>query len=113
MCAKLSARAHLCAHMTSNLTNAQCVNHIWDGAGIGKSLAFKLASQKLNVVLVALNDDLLKATFAEIKDKFPDRQFRMVSCCQEVRQELQLSVHTIKVAPHTCVVATSMDACTT
>ncbi|MEW5298338.1 MAG: hypothetical protein WDW38_000928 [Sanguina aurantia] len=47
-------------------------------SGIGKSLAFKLASQKLNVVLVALKDDLLKATFAEIKDKFPDRQFRMV-----------------------------------
>ncbi len=45
-------------------------------AGIGKSLAIKLASQGLNVVLVALQDGLLDATFAELKIQFPQQSFR-------------------------------------
>lgn len=47
-------------------------------SGIGKSIAFKLARQGLNVVLVALGDNLLDATFDEIKTAFPKQQFRKV-----------------------------------
>lgn len=47
-------------------------------AGIGKSLARKLAAQGANVVLVALDDDLLAATAAELAAEFPDRDFRAV-----------------------------------
>jgi hypothetical protein len=43
--------------------------------GIGKSLADKLAKQKLNVVLVALDDAHLENTFQELKKKYPEQQF--------------------------------------
>mmetsp|Transcript_9554 Transcript_9554/g.11126 ORF Transcript_9554/g.11126 Transcript_9554/m.11126 type:complete len:191 (-) Transcript_9554:543-1115(-) len=48
------------------------------GSGIGKALAFKLASQGLNVVLVSLDDDCLKQTMKEIKDHYPELEFRSV-----------------------------------
>lgn len=48
------------------------------GSGIGKSLAFKLASQGLNVVIVSIDDDLLKTTMKEIKAAYPDLEFRSV-----------------------------------
>ena len=48
------------------------------GSGIGKSLAFKLASQGLNVVVVSLDDDFLKATMQELKEAYPKQQFRSV-----------------------------------
>jgi len=48
------------------------------GSGIGKSLAFKLASQGLNVVLVSIDDDFLKATMKEIKAAYPKLEFRSV-----------------------------------
>jgi short-subunit dehydrogenase len=48
------------------------------GSGIGKALAFKLAEQGLNVVLVSLDDNYLKATMIEIKEAFPKQQFRSV-----------------------------------
>ena len=48
------------------------------GSGIGKALAFKLASQGLNVVLVSLDDDMLKVTMKEIKEAYPDLEFRSV-----------------------------------
>jgi short-subunit dehydrogenase len=44
--------------------------------GIGKSIAFKLARQGLNVVLVALGDDLLDSSVQEIQTAFPTLQFR-------------------------------------
>ena len=50
------------------------------GSGIGKALAFKLASQGLNVVLVSLGDDHLKNTLKQLKDKYPDLEFRAVGC---------------------------------
>ena len=50
------------------------------GSGIGKSLAFKLASQGLNVVVVSLDDDFLKETIKQLKEKYPDLQFRAVGC---------------------------------
>lgn len=50
------------------------------GSGIGKALAFKLASQGLNVVLVSLDDDHLKNTMKQLKKKFPDLEFRAVGC---------------------------------
>jgi len=47
-------------------------------SGIGKSLAEALAAQELNVVLVALDDNLLKETFEELKKKYPKVEFRSV-----------------------------------
>lgn len=46
--------------------------------GIGRSIVEKLASQEINVVLVALEDDFLKNFFSEIKKKYPKLQFRSV-----------------------------------
>eukprot|EP00197_Chlamydomonas_leiostraca_P006432 CAMPEP_0202868676 /NCGR_PEP_ID=MMETSP1391-20130828/11011_1 /ASSEMBLY_ACC=CAM_ASM_000867 /TAXON_ID=1034604 /ORGANISM="Chlamydomonas leiostraca, Strain SAG 11-49" /LENGTH=323 /DNA_ID=CAMNT_0049548873 /DNA_START=10 /DNA_END=981 /DNA_ORIENTATION=+ len=48
-------------------------------SGIGKSIAFKLARQGLNVVLVAIGDKLLDDTYDEIQSAFPKQQFRKVS----------------------------------
>ncbi|KAL7495588.1 hypothetical protein ACHAWT_009583 [Skeletonema menzelii] len=48
------------------------------GSGIGKAMAFKLASQGLNVVLVSLDDDHLKNTVKQLKEKFPQLEFRSV-----------------------------------
>jgi len=47
-------------------------------SGIGKALAEALAAQELNVVLAALDDDLLRNTFAELKAKYPRVEFRCV-----------------------------------
>jgi short-subunit dehydrogenase len=48
------------------------------GSGIGKALAFKLASQGLNVILVSLDDPCLKATMKELMETFPKQKFRSV-----------------------------------
>lgn len=48
------------------------------GSGIGKALAFKLASQGLNVVLVSLDDDYLAQTMKELKKEYPSLEFRSV-----------------------------------
>jgi len=48
------------------------------GSGIGKALAFKLATQGLNVVLVSLDDEYLKATIKELKESYPDLEFRCI-----------------------------------
>jgi len=48
------------------------------GSGIGKAIAFKLASQGLNVVLVSLDDEHLKNTMKQLKEKFPQQEFRSV-----------------------------------
>ena len=45
-------------------------------SGIGKSIAKALARQGINCVLVALDDDLLGATFAELSKAFPGVSFR-------------------------------------
>lgn len=45
-------------------------------SGIGKALSEKLAAQGINVVLVALDDDLLRKTTAELEGRFPTRRFR-------------------------------------
>ena len=47
-------------------------------SGIGKAIAERLAAQNINVVLVALDDDLLKNTSAELANRFPKLQFRAV-----------------------------------
>jgi len=47
-------------------------------AGIGKSIARKLAGQGLNVVLVALQDELLDGTTRELKKAFPKILLRKV-----------------------------------
>lgn len=48
------------------------------GSGIGKALAFKLASQGLNVVIVSLDDKFLTETMDEIQAAYPKQQFRSV-----------------------------------
>lgn len=48
------------------------------GSGIGKALAFKLASQGLNVVLVSLDDEHLSNTVKQLKEKYPQLEFRSV-----------------------------------
>lgn len=50
------------------------------GSGIGKALAFKLASQGLNVVVVSLDEPVLKQTMKELKEAYPDLEFRCVPC---------------------------------
>lgn len=58
--------------------NAQWAVVTGASSGIGKALTEKLAGQGINVVLVALDDGLLKSTFEELQKKFPNRQFRKV-----------------------------------
>lgn len=48
------------------------------GTGIGKSIAFKLAEQGLNVVVVSLDDDFLKETMKQLETSFPKQSFRSV-----------------------------------
>jgi short-subunit dehydrogenase len=48
------------------------------GSGIGRSIAFKLASQGLNVVLVSLDDDCLKGTTQDLSRQYPKLSFRPV-----------------------------------
>jgi short-subunit dehydrogenase len=50
------------------------------GSGIGKALAFKLASQGLNVVLVSLDDEHLKSTLKQLRKEYPALEFRAVGC---------------------------------
>jgi len=47
-------------------------------SGIGKALVERLAKQKLNVVIVALDDDLLKNFHKEISETYPNQKFRAV-----------------------------------
>ena len=47
-------------------------------SGIGKALTVSLAGQGINVVLVALEDELLNTTYSELRKQFPERQFRKV-----------------------------------
>jgi short-subunit dehydrogenase len=49
-------------------------------SGIGKAIVEKLCGQGINVVLVALDDKLLAATFAEMQERFPNLQFRKLGC---------------------------------
>ncbi len=48
------------------------------GSGIGRSLVEALAMQGLNVVIVSLDDDLLRDTVGTMKASFPKQQFRSV-----------------------------------
>jgi len=48
------------------------------GSGIGRALSFKLARQGLNVVIVSLDDDYLKGTTKQLKESFPDLEFRSI-----------------------------------
>lgn len=47
-------------------------------AGIGKSIAKRLAQQGLSVVLVALPNSDLDATFEELSTEYPRVEFRKV-----------------------------------
>lgn len=50
------------------------------GSGIGKAIAFKLAKQGLNVVIVSLDDDILKETMKQLKEAYPKQEFKSVGC---------------------------------
>jgi len=47
-------------------------------SGIGRSLVERLAKQKLNVVIIALDDDLLRNFHKEISETYPNQKFRAV-----------------------------------
>ena len=63
-------------------------------SGIGKSLSEKLASQGISVVLVALDDDLLRDTTAQLCAKYPTVQFR--SCGVNLGDSTGAYMDTIK-----------------
>lgn len=48
-------------------------------SGIGKALATKLAKQGINVVVVALGDNMLESAMADLQATFPSLEFRKVS----------------------------------
>ena len=52
--------------------NAQWALVTGGSSGIGKALCIRLLSQGLNVVIAALDDDLLKKTTAELKKAYPN-----------------------------------------
>jgi short chain dehydrogenase len=46
--------------------------------GIGRAIVEKLADQDINVVMVALDDDLMNKTHKEMEDQYPNLEFRKV-----------------------------------
>lgn len=71
--------SRVCIHKLAFVTYCSTLNLLWYcSAGIGKSLAKKLASQGINVILVALHDNLLDATHAELQQAYPVLKFRKV-----------------------------------
>lgn len=61
------------------MSNRDLIRLIADCAGIGLALTKKLARQGLNVVVVALNDQLLHNAFEELKLQHPTVSFKKVS----------------------------------
>ena len=49
-------------------------------SGIGKSIVERLAEQGINVVLVALDDDVFAKSFPELQAKYPKVHLRKVGC---------------------------------
>ncbi len=47
-------------------------------SGIGKEIAIKCAGQGLNVILVALDDNLLGETYNDLRCRYPKRQFKKI-----------------------------------
>ena len=64
------------------------------GTGIGKALAKKLASQQLNVVLVALPDALLDQTHIELSQAYPGSTFRKV-CWSVAAYDVLVDQHSL------------------
>ncbi|RUS14083.1 hypothetical protein BC938DRAFT_477537 [Jimgerdemannia flammicorona] len=60
--------------------NATWVLVTGGSSGIGAAITRKLASQGLNVVIVALADSVLEKFETEITKEFPQREFRFVGC---------------------------------
>jgi short-subunit dehydrogenase len=58
--------------------NAQWAFVSGGSSGLGRALVWKCASQGLNVVICALDDDLLKNTFQEAQRTFPNSEFRAI-----------------------------------
>lgn len=71
------------------------------GSGIGRAIAFKLASQGLNVVLVSLDDKFLKDTVAALKKEYPKLEFRAVGCTfspgQDYMKQIEAATKDIEV----------------
>lgn len=81
MARSVDAAAGLCLAQGRFVSHGDALNISNDRdecAGIGKSIATRLARQGLNVVLVALGDSLLDNTFEELKAAYPKCQFRKV-----------------------------------
>ncbi|KXS21299.1 NAD(P)-binding protein [Gonapodya prolifera JEL478] len=49
-------------------------------SGIGAAIVRKLAAQRINVVVVALDDSILKTSMGQFRAEFPGIQFREVGC---------------------------------
>ena len=76
---------HLCTALSPPVNLKKKYGASWalvtgSGSGIGRSLAFAIARQGVNVVLVSLDDDCLKNTMKDLKEAFPEIQFRSVGC---------------------------------
>lgn len=77
----LVPQVYMCVRAVPNLKtryDAEWALVTGAGSGIGKALATKLATQGLNVVLVSLDDDLLKQTTKELQQAFPKQSFKAV-----------------------------------
>lgn len=46
--------------------------------GLGRAIVERLAGQGLNVVICALDNDFLKSTLADVKQKYPNLEFRAI-----------------------------------
>jgi short-subunit dehydrogenase len=61
-----------------NLSVSVCCIILRGCSGIGKSIATRLAQQGLSVVLVALQNEALDATYEELSTEYPKVEFRKV-----------------------------------
>jgi len=76
----LVARFHYKPQNLKKKYNAKWALVTGASSGIGRSISEKLAQQGLNIVLVALDDELLEKAFKELKSQYAAQEFRKVGC---------------------------------
>lgn len=60
--------------------------------GIGKEIAWKLANQGLNLVLVALDDEIFEKTIQELNGIFKDIEIRKVLIIYNIQSVYQMYI---------------------